>query len=180
MPVIHCEKGRTIKDNRLRRILVDPLPQGAQLVALFDTCHAGTMLDLPHNACNHVVSVGLAVVVVARLHRVVASIRVRASARARAGSSATCTANINATVEVVEGRMAGMCVDVDVPRRTRRCNGDCVASVSSRAHVVSISSTADDEESWENEEGGPLTKAFVDIVDENPHLTYRELMVRLQ
>jgi hypothetical protein len=56
----------------LKKYLVDPLPAGASLFALFDSCHAGTMLgklfcsfnsvlhnfihclDLPHRKCNKV------------------------------------------------------------------------------------------------------------------------------
>ncbi|GJE85398.1 caspase domain-containing protein [Phanerochaete sordida] len=38
-----------ITDNYLREKLVDRLPPGARLVAIFDTCHSGTMLDLDHH-----------------------------------------------------------------------------------------------------------------------------------
>ncbi|GJE85397.1 caspase family protein [Phanerochaete sordida] len=38
-----------ITDNYLRARLVDKLPSGAHLVAIFDTCHSGTMLDLDYH-----------------------------------------------------------------------------------------------------------------------------------
>lgn len=38
-----------ITDNFLREKLVDTLPAGAHLVAIFDTCHSGTMLDLDYH-----------------------------------------------------------------------------------------------------------------------------------
>lgn len=38
-----------ITDNFLREKLVDKLPPGARLVAIFDTCHSGTMLDLDYH-----------------------------------------------------------------------------------------------------------------------------------
>lgn len=38
-------KGLVI-DNEFRKELVDVLPQGSQLVAIFETCHSGTLLDL--------------------------------------------------------------------------------------------------------------------------------------
>ncbi|KAH9991896.1 caspase domain-containing protein [Russula vinacea] len=44
--IITCDLGRII-DNELKHILVDGLPVGCSLVAFFDTCHSGTMLDLP-------------------------------------------------------------------------------------------------------------------------------------
>ncbi|KAH8070770.1 peptidase C14, caspase domain-containing protein [Cristinia sonorae] len=45
-------KKYLIKDNVLKRRLVDPLPLGARLTAIFDSCHSGTLLDLKHYACN--------------------------------------------------------------------------------------------------------------------------------
>lgn len=38
-----------IIDDDLKRYLVDPLPAGAKLNALFDCCHSGTVLDLKYN-----------------------------------------------------------------------------------------------------------------------------------
>lgn len=35
-------------------MLVDPLPDGASLTAIFDSCHSGTLLDLDHYFCNAV------------------------------------------------------------------------------------------------------------------------------
>ncbi|TFK52603.1 hypothetical protein OE88DRAFT_1424555 [Heliocybe sulcata] len=40
-------------DKELRRELVDPLPIGCTLMAVFDCCHSGTLLDLEHYRCNH-------------------------------------------------------------------------------------------------------------------------------
>ncbi|EIM89345.1 uncharacterized protein STEHIDRAFT_155021 [Stereum hirsutum FP-91666 SS1] len=46
--------NKEILDNDLKKILVSPLPSGATLTAIFDCCHAGTLLDLPHYHCNAV------------------------------------------------------------------------------------------------------------------------------
>ncbi|KAI9456400.1 peptidase C14, caspase domain-containing protein, partial [Lactarius psammicola] len=42
-----------ILDNELNDILI-PLPIGCSLLAILDTCHSGTLLDLPHHHCNSV------------------------------------------------------------------------------------------------------------------------------
>ncbi|KAF7303788.1 Mitochondrial chaperone BCS1 [Mycena indigotica] len=43
-----------IQDNELRRHLVDPLPPGTCLVAVFDSCHSASLLDLTHFRCNRI------------------------------------------------------------------------------------------------------------------------------
>lgn len=39
-------------DDELKRLLVCPLPEGATLMAVLDTCHSASLLDLDHNTCN--------------------------------------------------------------------------------------------------------------------------------
>ncbi|KAJ7762586.1 caspase domain-containing protein [Mycena metata] len=43
-----------IVDNELHACLIKPLPAGSHLVAILDTCHAGSLLDLKHYRCNRV------------------------------------------------------------------------------------------------------------------------------
>ncbi|KAJ7581245.1 peptidase C14, caspase domain-containing protein [Mycena floridula] len=50
----HSFPSKFIKDNTLRKKLVDVLPVGSQLVAIFDCCNSETMLDLKHYRCNRV------------------------------------------------------------------------------------------------------------------------------
>ncbi|KAF5389656.1 hypothetical protein D9757_004112 [Collybiopsis confluens] len=46
--------NKLILDDVLRDILVDRLPQGCQLVAVLDSCHSASLLDLEHFRCNRV------------------------------------------------------------------------------------------------------------------------------
>ncbi|KAI0318171.1 caspase domain-containing protein [Amylostereum chailletii] len=50
--VIITSDDQKIVDNDLRKWLVNPLPSGSGLTAVIDSCHSGTMLDLPHRLCN--------------------------------------------------------------------------------------------------------------------------------
>ncbi|KAI0685064.1 caspase domain-containing protein [Cerioporus squamosus] len=55
--ITYSPSGRdhtTIIDDRLKELLVDTLPVGAFLTAIFDSCHSGTLLDLEHYTCNNV------------------------------------------------------------------------------------------------------------------------------
>lgn len=51
-PVDYMDSG-FIKDDTLKRIMVDPLPKGCNLFAIFDCCHSGTILDLRFNYLFH-------------------------------------------------------------------------------------------------------------------------------
>ncbi|KAJ7658515.1 caspase domain-containing protein [Mycena rosella] len=43
-----------IRDSALNAALVESLPPGSHLVALLDSCHSGSLLNLKHNKCNGV------------------------------------------------------------------------------------------------------------------------------
>ncbi|KAJ6613983.1 caspase domain-containing protein [Mycena sp. CBHHK59/15] len=47
-------EGQKIMDNELRHHLIDALPVGSSLVAVFDSCHSASLLDLAHFRCNRV------------------------------------------------------------------------------------------------------------------------------
>ncbi|KAJ7348107.1 ankyrin repeat-containing domain protein [Mycena albidolilacea] len=50
-----CRQGRAPDDfQELKAALVLPLPAGSQLVAILDTRHSGSLLDLNHYRCNRV------------------------------------------------------------------------------------------------------------------------------
>ncbi|KAJ3559515.1 hypothetical protein NP233_g11245 [Leucocoprinus birnbaumii] len=46
-PLDYKDKGMIV-DDELHDIMVSPLPTGCRLTALFDSCHSGTVLDLPY------------------------------------------------------------------------------------------------------------------------------------
>ncbi|KAJ7618640.1 peptidase C14, caspase domain-containing protein [Roridomyces roridus] len=52
--LVPSDEANIIRDNELRRHLVEPLPVGSSLVAVLDSCHSATLLDLDHFRCNRV------------------------------------------------------------------------------------------------------------------------------
>jgi hypothetical protein len=195
-PDIHTADGRSIKDNRLHNLLVRPLPRGARLLALFDACHAGTLLDLPHGACcNALAGVGLALLSAGRMLRAVLAHRNGLGApaspvavappppsaltvvmAASAGDENTPPAEAHALVS--RGRRTAPLSPVDT--KPARCDGLCDACEPPGALVVSLAASADDELSFEGALGGLMTGAFVEIMRARKDLTYQDLMVDLR
>jgi metacaspase-1 len=46
-PVDHIDNGHIVDDD-VHAIVVKPLPPGTRLTSIFDSCHSGSMLDLPY------------------------------------------------------------------------------------------------------------------------------------
>ena len=45
---VDADLAGEIVDDEMNKILVQQLPKCARLTAIFDSCHSGTVLDLPH------------------------------------------------------------------------------------------------------------------------------------
>ncbi|KAJ7213174.1 caspase domain-containing protein [Mycena pura] len=53
-PSTTADDAPSQQTQELHEALVKPLPAGAHLVAVLDTCHSGSLLDLKHYRCNRV------------------------------------------------------------------------------------------------------------------------------
>lgn len=261
---IKCADGRPLVDNWLKKEVVDPLPAGASLFALFDACHSGTMLDLPHRRCNESCSIAMALHATTRLARSLSSLPASVSSlsspyaspslraqelpqspsrsplmlpdelapphSASTGSlslppgspffsSPSSTTSALPTTPLLlssplppQSTISGESSewdaqelralhdltleiplspsasskrkylgDYDDEDKDEKCDGDCSPVTHGVPLVVSLASTADDELSFENNSGGPMTRAFVEAVrDAGGHLTYENLMLRLR
>ncbi|KAJ3501711.1 hypothetical protein NLJ89_g9217 [Agrocybe chaxingu] len=54
--ILSCLNEKIMDDyvKELKICLVESLPPGCCLTAIFDSCHSGTLLDLPHYRCNRI------------------------------------------------------------------------------------------------------------------------------
>ncbi|EKM75039.1 hypothetical protein AGABI1DRAFT_116611 [Agaricus bisporus var. burnettii JB137-S8] len=50
------DDSKIIRDNMIRQYLVDPVRSNAHMLAIWDTCHSNTLMDLDHSRCNRVSS----------------------------------------------------------------------------------------------------------------------------
>ncbi|KZT07075.1 uncharacterized protein LAESUDRAFT_131614 [Laetiporus sulphureus 93-53] len=234
------KREKLIIDNDLRKLLVDSLPVGAYLTAIFDTCHSGTMLDLEHYRCNAIyhpwVSKGwrrfktLWMWTVlpsktfslrsapSRLHNMPSLAQAfsrssqhrhpapektfpfvrQRSPLTRVQSPPTSSQSPTLPVELHRGRLARRrgsfiikstalqlkttALGLIIPQcmspvsQLRECDGDCVASPTEKAHVISISACGDSQVDWEGGNIGSMTQALVKYLRQHPHPTLHELM----
>ncbi|KAJ6526921.1 caspase domain-containing protein [Mycena vulgaris] len=166
-----------IVDNELHDRLVEPLPSGAHLVAVLDTCHSGSLLDLKHYRCNRVF-----VPWIFRGRRNSEDIWQRV---VRAGALLL-PANAFATA------LARILPDehqrCDSPLGRFPCEGWCranlvqVADAEVEADVISLASCKDSQLAWEDIKDGvriSMTSALVNILREDPNRSLKDVLVEI-
>ncbi|RDX42923.1 hypothetical protein OH76DRAFT_1257120 [Lentinus brumalis] len=200
---------KLILDDELRRLLVDPLPVGSTLTAIFDSCHSGTLLDLDHYLCNNIwfpfMSRGKrqarsrCMAVSRRNGLNVQHVPIpqadgkdngesvirapssplpsskpfpsRRTTLERAQSFASVVGDMTATgfLELVRFSSPEEMVNL--------CNGfDCKNSDEPKARAFSFSACRDPEETFDGPRGRSMTKTMIEVLEKNPHPTYRELL----
>lgn len=171
-----AEDGLPIRDNDLRALLVDPLPAGSSLVAILDTCHSATMLDLEHYHCNApwnparktspIAPYDLAVL---RHHPAPDS---RPSFLHRRSSSSSSLGR----------RMSWAsppAINTEDSWTRIICTGDCPQIDNEVANVVSISACMDSQLCWEDPAGNSITHVLVNYLRNNPDSTLYEVVLEL-
>lgn len=174
--------GKRIIDNVLKERLVDPLPQGAKLFALWDCCHSHTMLDLEHYKCNELWSAPFKVL--SGLGRKTKSFGEGPSARFLKDSSED-QSSINDDSQARFGSLTTNNIGLG-PRASSpdtylpKCTLDCPLTLPGewvKAHVVSLSACRDDELACDdNVTGETVTKFFIDYLERNPKASYYDLL----
>jgi hypothetical protein len=204
--VIYAYTGRYIVDNKLRKALVDPLPRGSTLFALWDSCHSETILDLDHYKCNKLLS-GDAVktppkslkerflpdfVSRPRTHRHQSAINQQPRPRGRAGNPSLTLNSILMRPQSPSSWLPRMFID-NSPSALRRvlspvswfkCTGDCHKMKPEEqevAHVVSLSACRDNEYAYDdNETRGTVTKFFIECVSQDPKPSLFTLLTHIK
>ncbi|KAG1753598.1 peptidase C14, caspase domain-containing protein [Suillus paluster] len=191
--VIYAYTGRYIVDNKLRQLLVNPLPRGSKLFALWDSCHSETILDLDHHKCNKLFS-GDAVRTqrksftgrffpepASKPRSLPPSSQRQPPPRGRAGNpSLTLNSVFIQPQSPTPSWLPRMFISTS-PSALRRvlspdswfkCTGDCEKmkpEEQKEAHVVSLSACRDNEYAYDdNETHGTVTKFFIECVSQDP------------
>ncbi|KAG1862801.1 peptidase C14, caspase domain-containing protein [Suillus subalutaceus] len=199
--VIYAYTGCYIIDNKLRKALVEPLPRGCTLFALWDSCHSETILDLEHYKCNKLLS-GDAVRTrrksitgrflpgfVSRPRTLL--VNQQPLPRGRAGNPSL-TLNSILMRPQSPSWIPRMFID-NSPAALRRvlspvslfkCTGDCQnmkPEEQEAAHVVSLSACRDNEYAYDdNETRGTVTKFFIECVSQDPKPSLFTLLTHIK
>lgn len=173
--------GKRIIDHILKEHLVDPLPQGAKLFALWDCSHSHTLLDLEHYECNELWSAPFKVL--SGLGRKTQSFGESPSARFLKDSSEDQSSiKDNKSGSLTTDNMGlgprASSPDTYLPK----CTLDCPLTLPEervKPHVVSLSACRDDEMAYDNvstDKHESLTKFFIDYLERNPKASYHDLL----
>jgi hypothetical protein len=190
--VFSVDDENTISDTTLNGRLVKRLGKGSQLVALFDSCHSGTLLNLKHHRCNRsgdlmslIQDTARRVLIeplYPRLSRQNAPVlgqkpTVRKSI-SRQNAPASPTVRKSATGISTASHDSTGWTGYNVPWMGKMwCTGFCPRiPIFDKPQVVCISACKDSETLIESGHGGTIIPAIVTLLRENQRPTYREVM----
>lgn len=161
VPLDYMRKG-LMEDDELHAILVRPLPVGCRLTALFDSCHSGTVLDLPYvyATSGQIKEVDVAADFAQGVEKAL-----KDAAKAQGGLREAAKDIMAAVVQAKQTKSAQ-----EVTMETR----------SSGADVVMFSGCKDSQTSADTYEAhratGALSFAWITVFAKWPHMTYLQLL----
>jgi len=186
--------GDYMIDNLLKEYLVDPLPVGSTLVAIFDTCHSGSLLDLPHYRCNRVY--------VPWLSKVESSMRIYERHRISTDRIASRQSSLNIlpptkkqptliSVKSLSSHMSSIreeqssaqwasspIMRCSSPPPALECDGFqlCDNFSAEVPHVIALGACKDGQNAWEDQNGHSMTAVLVELLEQDPHPCLNSLM----
>ncbi|KAJ7912987.1 caspase domain-containing protein [Mycena leptocephala] len=145
----------------LKQKLVKSLLSGSRLIAVLDTCHSASLLNLPHCKCNRIASWG--------------SLLRRTVRRTRELFQAD---NIEVLSPGPVLARSGSCLSSVLSDQLKklRCSGYCPRPWTPIIPVLCISACKDSQEVFEDWEGKSLTRTFIDVFYDNRRPSLTQLM----
>jgi len=199
--VIYGYTGHYIVDNKLKKKLVEPLPRGCKLFALFDSCHSETILDLDHYKCNQLSRDAVRTRRMSFTGRFLPDFVSRPRTlpvlnqqppRGRAGNPSLTLNSILMRPQSPSSWLSRMFVEnspsalqrVLSPDSWFKCKGDCQKmklEEQKAAHVVSLSACRDNESAYDdNETHGTMTKFFIECLSRDPKPSLFTLLTHIK
>lgn len=170
--------GKRIIDNILKEHLVDPLPHGAKLFALWDCCHSHTVLDLEHSNCNGLWRAPLRVL--SGLARKTKSLGKRLSSSIKDSCDGRFSSKDDSQSRDVSFDGMDLCKVSSPDSYLPPCSFNCPMTLPKnqvKACVVSLSACKDNELAYDdNVTGETVTKFFIEYLERNPRPSYSDLL----
>ncbi|KAJ1033142.1 hypothetical protein NDA13_001140 [Ustilago tritici] len=159
IPLDYQQAGQ-MEDDELHAILVRPLPVGCRLTAIFDSCHSGTVLDLPY------------------VYTTSGNIK-ETSVMAGVGKGLMGAAMNYARGDVM-GMAKGLLSTLTTAKNTNGAEDMTKKTRSSGADVVMLSGCKDSQTSADATEAGRATGAcsfaFLTVMNQYQQLTYKQML----
>ncbi|KAG1826614.1 caspase domain-containing protein [Suillus variegatus] len=175
--------GKDEVDNKLRKVLVDPLPRGSKLFALFDSCHSETILDLEHYKCNKLLS-GDSCENSTKVINGTLLVGFRVKTKNTSGQQPTTSIAWSWLPRMFIENSPSALRRVLSPVSWFKCTGDCqkmTVEEQKAAHVVSLSACRDNEYAYDDDETrGTVTKFFIECVSQDPKPSLFTLLTHIK
>jgi len=187
----------------LKKLLVEPLPIGSALVAIFDCGHSCSLLNLKHFRCNRVyipwLNKGRRKTDFAR--NIIMRHNARIDVSLRSGSSGTFDPANMSPIRTKSKKSLSISTD-DMEKESwygstispisrcgspepMYCTGNCRGNLSEQggpndnADVISLSSSKNSQRSWEDPHGSSMTQALIKVLKNDPHPSLKDLLTRI-
>ncbi|OUM65244.1 hypothetical protein PIROE2DRAFT_25262, partial [Piromyces sp. E2] len=167
------ETAGQILDDVIYENLVTPLPQGCRLTAIFDSCHSGTVLDLPYTyQCDGQVEVienDVRKEVFKKAFSIVGSLITGDQAKIASSLLSLFDGSIN-FAQLAGGGGA----------QNSAANQNAINKRKHDADVIQFSGCRDNQTSADakinNEATGAMSYALITVLNQNPNMTYTQLL----
>lgn len=164
---VDFEVNGHIVDDEMHEIMVRPLSQGVRLTALFDSCHSGSVLDLPYCYSTK------GIVKEPNMWKDVGSGGLQAAMAYATGNKAALISSLTSIAGVVKNSMTNN-VDRDRVRQYKF----------SAADVIMFSGSKDDQTSADAVEDGKnigaMSWAFITVLTQQPQQSYLSLLQNMR
>lgn len=164
-------EGAAISDDFLNQYLVDPIINAnCTLVAIFDSCHSGTLLDLPHHRCNRVCSLR------SPFRR---AVRWCHEAEEKALNHFSSLDFMKMVVPDAPTKETAEPIPEMQPSCSQRCSGFCLRRQGVRNNIICISACKDSEQTFEFMNKPSMTRELINLLGSNKRPTLKKLMRHL-
>ncbi|KAI8386093.1 Metacaspase-1 [Nakaseomyces glabratus] len=152
-------------DDTMHDIMVKSLPQGARLTALFDSCHSGTVLDLPYTYSTK------GVIKEPNMWKDVGSDGIQAAMAYATGNRSALFSSIGNMVSSVTKKQN---VDRERVRQIKFSPADVIMLSGSKDNQTSADTFAD------GQNIGAMSHAFISVMTRQPQQSYLSLLQNLR